>query len=123
MGAEVKIGGIHWGLVLAAMAAVILGCGRAPNPEEGVKSLEQSFANPAAVPAIELAIAAVKTNDLGEGVVALQTAKQVPGLSPQQLQTVEETAQALTQELLRRADAGDARAKADLELIERSRSQ
>ena len=26
--------------------------------------------------------AAVKTNDLGEGVVALQTAKQVPGLSP-----------------------------------------
>jgi hypothetical protein len=111
------------GLGMVAAAILVFGCGRAPNAEEGVKSLEQTFANPAAVPAIELAIAAVKTNDLGQGVVALQSAKQVPGLSPEQLQTVEETAQTLTQELLRRADAGDARAKADLELIERSRSQ
>lgn len=123
MGADVTGRRIHAGLMLSALAAVILGCGRAPNPEEGVKSLEQTFANSATAPAIELAIAAVKTNDLGQGVVALQTAKHIPGLSPQQLQTVEETAQALTQELLRRAEAGDARAKADLELIERSRSQ
>ncbi|MBN9689071.1 MAG: hypothetical protein J0M24_02440 [Verrucomicrobia bacterium] len=123
MAADVTGRRIHVGLMLWVLAAVISGCGRAQNPEEGVKSLEQTFANPATVPAIELAIAAVKTNDLGQGVVALQTAKQIPGLSPEQLQTVEETAQALTQELLRRADAGDARAKADLELIERSRSQ
>lgn len=110
-------------LGMVGVVALVFGCGRAPNAEEGVKSLEQTFANQAAVPAIELAIAAVKTNDLGQGVVALQSAKQVPGLSPEQLQSVEETAQSLTQELLRRADAGDARAKADLELIERSRSQ
>ena len=123
MGVKVKLRGFNSALVLTAVWAVILGCSRAPNPEQGVKSLEQTFADPSAVPAIEMAIAAVKTNDLGQGVVALQTAKQIPGLTPEQLQTVEETAQSLTQELLRRADAGDARAKADLELIERSRSQ
>ena len=55
--------------------------------------------------------------------VALQEAKNVPGLSAEQLQTVEQAAQALTRELVRRAESGDARAKADLELIERFRSQ
>ena len=47
----------------------------------------------------------------------------MPGLTADQLQTVEQASQSLTKELLRRAEAGDARAKADLELIERSRSQ
>ena len=123
MGVKVKHKVITPALVLTAVWAVLLGCGRAPNPEQDVQSLERTFANPSSVPAIEMAIAAVKTNDLGQGVVALQTAKQIPGLTPEQLQTVEETAQSLTQELLRRADSGDTRAKADLELIERSRSQ
>ena len=79
--------------------------------------------DPAASPAIQLAIAAAETNDFGQGVIALQQAKQAPGLSADQLQTVEQASQALVRELLRRAEAGDARAKADLQLIERSRSQ
>jgi hypothetical protein len=71
----------------------------------------------------QLALAAAGTNEFGQGVVALQEAKNVPGLTAEQLQTVEQAAQALTRELVRRAESGDARAKADLELIERFRSQ
>ncbi len=108
---------------LATTGWVGSGCRREPTPADDLTRLQQAFPDTLATPAIQLAIAAVQTNDLGQGVVALQQAKETPGLSAEQLQSVEQASQALTRELLRRAEAGDARAKADLELIERSRSQ
>ncbi len=112
-------------LALAGVLGVVLTCGcrRTPTPEEGISGLRQSFPDPSSVPAVQLAIAAVATNDLGQGVVALEAAKHQPGLSAEQLQSVEEAKQALTQRLLQRADSGDAQAKAELESIERTRSQ
>lgn len=109
---------------LALAAALVAGCKGEPNVKDGLGQLEKSFADPAAVPpAVQLALDAARTNELGQGVVALQNAKAVPGLSADQLQTMEQASQSLTRELLRRAESGDARAKADLELIERFRSQ
>ena len=111
-------------LSLACLALALgSGCSRQPSASDGIANLEKSLGTAAGNPAIQVAIAAAKTNDLGMGVVALQQAKSAPGLTAEQLQTVEQTSQAIVQELLRRADAGDARAKADLQLIERSRSQ
>ena len=111
-------------LSLLCLALVLgTGCSKDPSASEGIADLEKSLGKAAENPAIQVAIAAAKTNDLGMGVVALQEAKNAPGLTAEQLQTVEQTSQAIVQELLRRADAGDARAKADLQLIERSRSQ
>jgi hypothetical protein len=107
-------------LVLGMLAG---GCGRSGTSEDGVSQLRQAFPDPAAVPAVQMALAAVQTNDLGQGVVALEAAKLQAGLTAEQLQSVEAAKQALTQELLNRADAGDAQAKAELELIERTRSQ
>jgi hypothetical protein len=109
---------------LACLTLVLASaCSRQPSTAEGIADLEKSLGKAAENPAIQVAIAAAKTNDLGMGVVALQQAKNAPGLTAEQLQTVEQTSQAIVQELLRRADAGDPRAKADLQLIERSRSQ
>ncbi len=108
------------GIVLASQA---IGCSRAPSAAEGVTQLEKSLGKALENSAVQLAIAAARTNDLGVGVVALQEAKRSPGLSAEQLQSVEQTSQAIIAELLRRAAAGDARAKADLQLIEQSRSQ
>jgi hypothetical protein len=102
---------------------VLPACRREPDAQADLAKLQQAFSEAAVPPVVQLALAAAQTNDLGQGVVALQAAKHVPGLSADQLQTVEQASQALTRELLRRADAGDARAQADLELIERSRSQ
>lgn len=107
----------------AALLALASGCSKEPTAAQGVADLEKSLGKATENPAVRLAIAAAKTNDLGVGVVALQEAKRAPGLTAEQLQSVEQTSQAIIQELLRRADAGDARAKADLQLIERSRSQ
>lgn len=116
-----------WILVVLVSLAVIgwagSGCRREPTPADDLTRLQEAFPDTSATPAIQLAIAAVQTNDLGQGVVALQQAKETPGLSAEQLQSVEQTSQSLTRELLRRVEAGDARARADLELIERSRSQ
>ena len=105
------------------VALVAAGCRREPSAADSVTILQQVFSDTGATPGVQLAIAAAQTNELGQGVIALQDAKHVPGLSAGQLQAVEQASQALTRELLRRAEAGDARAKADLELIERSRSQ
>ena len=110
-------------LALALALALGSGCSRQPSASDGIANLEKSLGTAAGNPAIQVAIAAAKTNDLGMGVVALQQAKSAPGLTAEQLQTVEQTSQAIVQELLRRADAGDAHAKADRQLIERSRSQ
>ena len=99
------------------------GCHREPNASAGVTELEKAFPDGNANSPIYLALAAARTNDLGLGVIALNNAKQVPGLSAEQLATVEKTAQVFTSELVRRASSGDAKAKADLEFIERSRSQ
>lgn len=94
-----------------------------PTPEAGLQELQSAFPESSGNPALALALAAARTNDLGVGVVALQDIKRSEGLTAQQLQSVEQASQALTAELLRRAATGDARARADLELIERSRSQ
>jgi len=109
--------------IIALMIALATGCSKGPSAAEGVANLEKSLGEATGNPAVQLAIAAAKTNDLGVGVVALQEAKRTPGLSAEQLQSVEQASQTIIQELLRRADAGDARAKADLQMIERSRSQ
>lgn len=110
--------------VLVLIATSVPACQREPNVKDGLGQLQQAFPDPASVPpAVQLALDAARTNELGQGVVALQNAKAVPGLSADQLQTMEQASQSLTRELLRRAESGDARAKADLELIERFRSQ
>jgi hypothetical protein len=110
-------------IVLVIALGIHCGCGKNPTAADGITTLQQTFPDAAATPAIQLAVAAVATNDLGQGVVALQSVKLQPGLTAEQLQSIEQASQALTRELLRRAEAGDARARADLELIERSRSQ
>lgn len=113
----------HAPLILL-MTGALCGCTNSePTPEAGLQELQSAFPETSGNPALALALAAARTNDLGVGVVALQDVKRTEGLSALQLQSVEQASQALTAELLRRAAAGDARARADLELIERSRSQ
>jgi len=72
---------------------------------------------------VNLALAAVRTNDFAEGVIALQTAQRMPMLTAEQHRAVYQAMQAMTADLVARADKGDAKAKADLAAIERTRSQ
>lgn len=112
-------------LVVSFATASLLAsaCHREPTAAKGLEDLKTQFSKPGAPAVVQLAIAAAQTNELGQSVVALQEAKKAPGMSPEQLQSVEQASQALVRELLRRAESGDAQAKADLQLIERTRSQ
>jgi hypothetical protein len=103
--------------------AMLLGCGHEPTGKEGADTLAKAFAGSTAPPIAQLAIAASKSNDFGQSIVALQEVKRAPGLTPEQLQAVDEASLAMTRELLRRAESGDAAAKAALQQIERTRSQ
>ena len=72
---------------------------------------------------MSLALASVCSNDYATGVIALQSVKRIPGVTPQQLMAVEQAKQALTSDLVARAGQGDAKAKADLDAIEKTLSQ
>ena len=65
----------------------------------------------------------MRTNDYIGGVIALQSAQRLPGVTHQQLIALENAKQAMTAELLIRAGRGDARAKADLAELEKTHSQ
>ena len=72
---------------------------------------------------VNLALTAVQSNDYAGGVIALQQAQLVSTMTAEQHRAVYETMQAMTADLVARAEKGDAKAKAQLAAIERTRSQ
>ena len=129
----------------AALAAILIlaGCSKKVDVKDQASQLEKAF--PAAAPAaaapietpaataqapaseanayVKAALSAVQANDYAGGVIALQKVERMPGVTYQQLVAVERTKQAMTTDLVNRADRGDAKAKADLAAIEKSLSQ
>ena len=105
------------------LASGVAGCHREPTAVEGATELKRAFPDGGSSDAIRLGVAAMQSNDFAAGVIALQAAKNAPGLTAEQLTAIEQASQSVTADLTRRADAGDANAKAQLEAIERSRSQ
>ena|ERR1041385_8662633 len=90
-----------------------------PAPEQ-----QQPAAQPEAPNAVVgQALAAARANDYAGAVIALQSAKDRPGLTVEQFRAIEAAKSAMVNDLQNRADRGDARAKADLAAIERKRSQ
>ena len=129
-----------WGVFLLALN----GCSKKADVKSQLSELERTFQDTsAAAPSageqpladqtgsasadanayVNLALSAVRTNDFAEGVIALQTAQRMPMLTAEQHRAVYQAMQAMTANLVARADKGDAKAKADLAAIERTRSQ
>ena len=106
-------------LVLAACA--LAGCGKKADPAAESVQLQKAFSSSNQF--VEVAVSAIRTNDYPAAVLALENARAVPGLTAEQLMALQRTKEAMTADLVRRAEAGDAKAQADLALLERSRSQ
>ena len=106
-----------------SLPGILSGCGKQAGVESTVTQLEKAFQNSNTNADLQLAIAATKNQDFVTGIVALHHAKSIPGLTAEQLMAVEQANQSITTELTRRADAGDPQARADLQRIERTRSQ
>src|SRR4051812_21836650 len=111
-------------IFLALCAGIVIGlsgCGK-PNVKTEATRLEHAFSAAGTNAYVAVALSAIRNDDYVGGVVALQSARRVPGMSADQLIAVQEAMQVMTEDLVRRADAGDPKARADLALIERSRS-
>jgi hypothetical protein len=116
---------------ISALLVLAAACGKKVNPQVELSHLETEFATagstnpvlPDTTAYLNTAIAAVRENDYADGVIALQALQRVPGVTPEQRRTVQEAMQRLTDDLLKRAERGDARAQAQLAAIERTRSQ
>ena len=104
-------------------------CGKGPNVPARIDQLDSAFSASSggetneARSFIDAALSAAKEKDYAASVIALEAAQQTKGVTAGQLQAVAEAKQALTQDLVERADRGDAAAKAALATIERTRSQ
>ena len=72
---------------------------------------------------VQSALSAVRQNDYAASVIALQNAQRARGVTAQQIMAVERAKQAMTADLIARADRGDPQAKAALAAIEKTRSQ
>lgn len=105
------------------MLSLTVGCSKEPTGKDGAEALQKAFPDAAANPGIQFAVTAAQSNDFGQSIIALHQVKQTPGLTAAQLQAVDEASISMTRELLRRAESGDATAKATLQQIERTRSQ
>lgn len=125
-----------------ALAALLSGCGE-KEPQADPAALAAAFEEAPAAPAepepaaaeapapppppaedgppvqqlVNQAVTAMQKDEVSEAMLLLQTLRSNPRLSPQQLTAVQDTMAGLAQELARRADAGDARAKQALEMI------
>jgi hypothetical protein len=128
---------------LAVVAlSVLSACSKKADVKSQVAELEEAFQAPAPATAsqpekgvlsqglpadanayVNLALSAVRTNDYAGGVNALQAVQRMPGITANQLMAVERAKEAMTSDLVARAARGDAKAKAELAVIEKTRSQ
>ena len=124
---------------------MLSGCGGKPDVDAAAAKVEKEFPTtaqvaPAPAPApdnaapapepqadvnasVKAALSAVHSKEYGEGVIAVQTAQKMPGVSANQLMALERAKQAMVANLQERAEQGDAKAKADLQRIEKTLSQ
>lgn len=105
------------------MFVALSSCSKKADVEAQVSELEKAFPAAETNAYVNLALTAVRTNDYAGGVVVLQALKRMPGATAEQLMAAQKAIEAITADLVARAARGDAKAKADLEAIERARSQ
>jgi hypothetical protein len=131
-------------LLCGAIVFAVSGCGRKATVNSQVSELKKAFQDTsAAVPGeghrpladqtgnapanaqayVKIALSAVQSDDFAGGVIALQAAQQVPMITAEQHRAIYEAMQAMTADLVARAEKGDTKAKAQLAAIERTRSQ
>ncbi len=120
-----KVNEVFAALVLT-ISLSIAGCGKS---DVDTAALEKAFhAPPGAAPAqgqspdqvsqvMLQALDAIKKNNYADGAQALQVLRSHPNLNADQLTAVQDAMAALQQQLVRRADAGDVRAKQTLEAL------
>lgn len=113
----------HWLAIPLSLLLGATGCGRSPDVKAEAAQLEKTFtaANPNAL--VTRAATAIREGDYAAGVIALEAVKQTPGMTAEQLMAVQRATLTVTEDLTARAERGDAKAKADLAAIERTRSQ
>ena len=133
---------LYFSIAMVAVLLAVSGCSKKADVKSQTSELEKAFPDaasatpaPAETPApsqaqpveanayVKAALSAVNSDDYAGSVIALQNAQRARGVTAEQLMAIERTKQAMTGSLVERAAQGDAKAKADLARIERSRSQ
>jgi hypothetical protein len=99
----------------ALMGVAVTGCSKSANAiaSSGTKAFES--APPETKAAWESAMAAVKSNDAATALLAFGKLRAQPGLTPEQIQAVDKTAAAVSEQMYAAANKGDPNAKKAIE--------
>jgi hypothetical protein len=109
--------------LLFVILLTLSACSKKADVKAEVIRLEESFSKSSSNDFMGVAFSAIRKEDYVDGVIALESAKRIPGMTAEQLISVQNTTRAIISDLVARAARGDAKAQADLAAIERSRSQ
>jgi hypothetical protein len=109
--------------LLFVILLTLSACNKKADVKAEATRLEAAFSKSGSNDFMGVALSAIRKEDYVDGVIALESAKRIPGMTAEQLISVQNTTQAIISDLVARAARGDAKAQADLAAIERSRSQ
>jgi hypothetical protein len=107
--------------VLLVVLLALNACDKKPDPTGEAVQLRQAF--PDTNQLVAAALSAIRSNDYPAAVLALENARGIPGVTADQLMALQRAKQAMTADLVNRAEQGDKKARADLAILERARSQ
>jgi hypothetical protein len=108
-------------LAILPVLLTLPACSQKPDTEREATRLKETLGPSNAF--VTFALSAIHTNDFPDAIIALESAKRIPGITAEQLAAIQRAKAAMTADLVGRADRGDPKAQADLAAIERTRSQ
>ena len=108
-------------ILLAVVAAALLGCGRSDSPKDAIEPLAKAFPQTTAGDPVgetlRIAIESARSNDLETAAVSLQSLRSAPTLTVEQRTAVQDAMGNLQTSLANRAAAGDIAAQRALDTI------
>jgi hypothetical protein len=108
---------------VSVFGLVLTGCGKSTDARQAAIEIEKAFANADAATKQNAVVVsqAMREGQFDQAVVSLTTIQAQRGTTPEQLQAIQNSSIALQDELIRRMEAGDEKAKAAYKLLQEMR--
>jgi hypothetical protein len=108
---------------LSVVGLTLMGCGKSTNAKQAAVEIEKAFANADAATKQNAVVVSqsMREGQFDQAVVSLTAIQAQRGTTPEQLQAIQNSSIALQDELIRRMEAGDEKAKAAYKLLQEMR--
>jgi len=115
--------GLEFFIALVAGGLLLMGCGKSSDAKQAAVEIEKAFENADSATKQNAAIVSqsMREGQFDQAVVSLTTIQANRDATPEQLRAIQNSSIALQDELMRRMEAGDEKAKAAYKLLQELR--